>query len=754
MSDISKKIFSIDPEPDEEPIALVPEPIEDELSSETADKNSDSPETRSELGLRTVVDIPTTLFRPIIELVEPADDDTEGDAPHETELNEPPLTIMRLDQIVPTKDEVTPEITAAEMIAPVRPAATAPAYDEPTRLGWIGPLLAVLTAIGVGALAYAYIQEVQTVSAIGLAGLIMAAFVSTATVLALWLSLRALGHTQTKSMQLAEIADRLTRADQSVTDDITTMSSAIRRELAQVDSRMAQSRSELDTLVAQITRQSADMDGKTRLMVERTETIARAMTDHRDAFSDLSSTFETQMSTLADTVDRHRGQLAGVSDAAVEQVDAAMDGLDRVAQQTSERGATLSDVAKTAEQTFTEAEGRLSMMSDKISERAAELDRVYERQAEHLASLDGRLSGETTLVETALSKQTDQLSAIDAQIEITEGRLTALLDHARGIQAQLTARLSDIDTTLSESGARSKAFTADIADRVSDSVAQTRRELSIMEGELRALQSRMDGAKAMDLGLEIPEAKQTPPPGRLHLKPLDSDFPPVEPEDLAIPELPKDQTLDLIEPLDLPMDAIQPQPPAPSHTDSDLIRRPGEDAPSGRMFGRPKKDEQDKEDWRWRDMLGSMDPITKDKTNSGNAGNSRIDRPPPGVPLSPPPPAPKLPDGSDVVARLCEVKLAPSAVVDQGTIIEATEARREGGEAAQSEAVFSRLNAPVIHLRGVLSADLEFRLRAEGFQRNYDTHLQTQRDQTKIRAELGTASGRAYLLCAAALMAS
>ncbi|GLQ23079.1 hypothetical protein GCM10007853_09530 [Algimonas ampicilliniresistens] len=751
MSDISKKIFSIDPEPDEEPIALVPEPVEDELSSEAADVGTDSPQTNGKLGLRTVVDIPTTLFRPIIELVEPADDDIEDHAPADAELNEPPITVMRLDQIIPSKEEVASNTVAADMIAPVRPVVVAPSYDAPTRLGWIGPLLAVLTVIGVGALAYAYIQDAQTVSPIGLAGLIMAAFVSTATVLALWASLRTLGQTQTRSMQLAEIADRLTRADQSVTEDITNMSSAIRRELAQVDSRMAQSRAELDTLVAQITRQSADMDGKTRLMVDRTESIARAMTDHRDAFSDLSSTFETQMSTLADTVDRHRGQLASVSDAAVEQVGAAMDGLDRATQQTSERSSSLSDIAKTAEQIFTDAEGRLSIMSDKISERAAELDRVYERQAEHLASLDGQLSGETTAVETALAKQTDQLSAIDAQIEITEGRLTALLDHARGIQAQLTARLSDIDSTMSESDTRSKAFTADIADRVSDSVAQTRRELSIMEGELRALQSRMDGAKALDLGLEVPDTKQPSPSGRLHLKPLDSDFPPVEPEDLAIPELPEDQTLDLIEPLDLPMDTIQPQPSAPTLSDLDLVRRPGEEAPSGRMFGRSKKDEQDKEDWRWRDMLGSMDPITRD---TPSRGNSRIDRPPPGVPLSPPPPTPKLPDGSDVVARLCEVKLAPSAVVDQGTIIDATEARREGGETAQSEAVFSRLNAPVIHLRGVLSADLEFRLRAEGFRRNFDTHLQTQRDQTKIRAELGTASGRAYLLCAAALMTS
>ena len=756
MSDISKKIFSIDPEPDEEPIALIPEPIEDEILSDAAepeDMDSEIAEDYGKFGLQTDVDIPTTIFRPIIELVDPEDDDPEdeNDLLPDTELSEPPITLMQPDQIVSQPNEAASDMIAVDMIAPIRPSGLESSYDTPSRFGWIGPLLAVLTATGVGVLAYAYIQEVETVSAIGLAGLVMAVFVSTATTMILWVSLRALGRTQSAAMQLATISDRLTHADETVTADISRMSSAIRRELAQVDSRMAQSRSELDTLVTQITKQSSDMDGKTKLMAERTESIARAMTDHRDAFSDLSTTFETQMSTLAGTVDQHRGELADVSNAAVQQVGAAMDGLDRASQQTSERSSAMADIAKAADKIFTDAEVRLSAMSETISDRAAELDRVYERQAEHLASLDGRLSGETTAIATALSEQTDQLSAINAQIEITEDHLTALLDHACGIQAQLTARLSDIDSTLSESDTRSKAFTADIADRISDSVAQTRRELSIMEGELRALQSRMDGAKSMDLVLDIPETKQTPPSGRLNLKPLDSDFPPVEPNTLAIPEPHEDQTLDLIEPLKLPVDMIQPQPSTSTLPDPDLIRRSSGDASLGRMFGRAQKDEQGEEDWRWRDIVSAVDPIAKDVAKAELSG---IDRPPPGVPLSPPPPEPKLPDGSDIIARLCEVELAPSAVVDQGTIINATEARHRGGEAAQSEIVFSRLNAPVIHLRGILSSDLEFRLRAENFRRNFDTYFQSQRDQTKIRSELQTASGRAYLLCAAALTAS
>jgi hypothetical protein len=93
-------------------------------------------------------------------------------------------------------------------------------------------------------------------------------------------------------------------------------------------------------------------------------------------------------------------------------------------------------------------------------------------------------------------------------------------------------------------------------------------------------------------------------------------------------------------------------------------------------------------------------------------------------------------------------------MVDDGTISDAESARQSGGETAQSEAVFARLNSPVIHLRGVLSADLEFRLRAEGFRRSYNTYLSDITVSSRLRAELASANGRAYLLCAAALSAS
>lgn len=832
MSDISKKIFSIEPEPDEEPIALVPE-----APDAQADLGHDISETDQPPLLRAVVDIPAPLSRPIFELVDVIDDDDEDAIDHvvapalndsqdtedlgdlensddtgeifvsvrdETpkkqalslsiapedgsdlddsaaldgktseEIDLEPTVIVTDDPIVrPTADVPTSSFPPAPALAPpimLSPAYIPPAAPAAARLGWVGPVLTILTGLAIGALIFAYIMAVETVSPIGLAALVMAVIVPMIAVIALWATLRALTATRVETIRLADVADRLTRADDAVTSDVARMSSAIKRELAQVDSRLAQSRDELDTLVALITRQSTEMNGMTQRLTDRSETIAKTVTDQRDAFAGLSGDFDTRMNALTGNIDTQRKALDVSSEAAAKRVGDASDALQHATQLTSDHGDAIATAASKANASITEAEARLSSLSEQIKTQVSEVDDFYDRRTQQLTDLSERLSNDKGLAETALYSQTEKLSAVDAQLVITESRLTALVDHAGQVQAQLSARLSDIDSTLSDADQRSRAFTADIADRVTDSVAQTRREISIMEGELRALQSRMDGAKSAELPLDAaeirtassdtaPSAKPVKAPMRVHLTPLDTDFPPLDQDDLSIPSDEfGDDPLDLIQVIEDSSDGLS----ASTLDGSDLVRRPGSNETPRQAFGRTKAEKSDK-NWRWRDMLGSIDSSMDDAAAPSGATRAApplpkptpaVDRPGPGVPLRAPNPRAPQPEGSDVVARLCEVKLAPSAIVDDGTIAEAASARQSGGEDAQSDAVFSRLNSPVIHLRGVLSADLEFRLRAEGFRRSYNSYLNDIADASRLRAELASANGRAYLLCATALTAS
>jgi hypothetical protein len=774
VSDISKKIFSIEPEPDEDPIALVPEAPDS--------KDEDATDSEAPPLLRTIVDIPAPLNRPIFELVETIDDEEEtselvagpalNDMESETEsLENNELTsevdviesledpIDRVESIVepisetsadrPVKRALEPLLNETH-VAPSYPAVNALPVSSSARLGWVGPVLTLLTGLSIAALVFAYITESDGISPIGLTGLILAIIMPMVGVIALWATLRALAANRGETVRLAEIADRLTRADETVTSDVARMSSAIKRELTQVDNRLAQSRDELDTLVALIKRQSADMNGMTQRLTDRSETIAKTVTDQRDAFAELSTDFETRMTSLTQGIDSQRNALDASSEAAAKRVGEATEALDNATKLTAGHGDAIATAASTANASITEAEALLGTLSDRIKVQAEELDEFYERRTKQLSDLTDRLNDDKGLAETALYSQTEKLGAVDAQLEITESRLTDLLDHAGQVQAQITARLSDIDITLSDADQRSRAFTADIADRVSDSVAQTRREISIMETELRALQSRMDGAKSANLPLESP-VKAASPAKRLHLKPLDTDFPSLDEDNLLVPE--SDDTLDLVEAIvEEPFDTEPRMAIEPAH--ADVIRRPGDDDSASRVFGRSKIERSDK-NWRWRDMLGSIDPLTERPSSMPPPKPAtNVERPGLGVPLPRPPARAPKPEGSDVVARLCEVKLAPSTVVDDETISDAETARQKGGETAQSDAVFARLNSPVIHLRGVLSADLEFRLRAEGFRRSYNSYLSEISDSSSLRAELASANGRAYLLCAAALSAT
>lgn len=820
MSDISKKIFSIEPEPDEDPIALVPEPPETDKDPTAKDSHSSKRETENTEGvktplLRTVVDIPAPLNRPIFELVEAIDeieeDDTveravgpalndtsEDDTDYDNSEDESEATTALSTDLtdedgvdenfdtsnIETETQPDPVIrplatrdTSREVKTPpaappiptrdipLQPAYIAPTTPSAARLGWVGPLLTLFTGLAIGAVVFAYTTETASISPFGLAALITAVIVPMISVLALWVTLRALATNRQETSRLAEVADRLTRADEAVTSDVSRMSSAIKRELAQVDSRLAQSRDELDTLVALISRQSTEMNGMTQKLTDRSETIAKTVTDQRDAFADLSSDFETRMTALRQSIETQREALNETTTVAAQRVDDASEALSHATKLTADHSHAIATAATTANSSITEAEGRLSALSDRITAQVDELDAFYKRRLTQLTDLSARLSDDKGLAETALYSQSEKLGAVDAQLEMTESRLTDLLDHAAQVQAQLTARLSDIDRTLSDADQRSRAFTADIADRVTDSVAQTRREISIMESELRALQSRMDGAKATDRLLPLSETPKAAPT-RVHLKPLDTDFPSLDLDDLAIPEAmdhDDDATLDLIEAIDDEQFSPAALNPSTPPAEKDIVRRPGEDRQRVLSRGNSSSSDTSEKNWRWRDMLGSIDPIVDhdappQRSTPPPKSPTAVERPGPGVPLRTPISratvrAPQ-PEGSDVVARLCEVKLAPSTVVDDVTIAEATSARQSGGEAAQSRSVFTRLNSPVIHLRGVLSADLEFRLRAEGFRRSYHSYLSEMNDASRLRAELASANGRAYLLCAAALSAS
>ena len=621
----------------------------------------------------------------------------------------------------------------------------------------IGIALALLTLIGIGAILLAALSA-GSLGPWGWAALIVAAAIPAALVLTVFLLLRSLRDVRTEARRIARIGDRLTSVDTAIDGEVSTLAETLRREVALVDARLAEARDRFEGFGAVLQQGSRELDQTTKSVAERSDTVGRALTLHRQAFESLSTTFDAELDKLAARIETQSAALGETTARAAAEVERSRDAVEAAEARLRDGVEAASGSSRASEASLDAARERLDAMIARMQDSASELDAVYERRAEHLASLADRLSGERDGTQAALLAQTERLAAVDAQIEITEGRLTALVDHARTIHQGLMGQLSAIDATLDGADARSRDFTQALGTRVTDTVADARRELSLMEGELRALQSRLSGATEATLDLPEPDALPAQPPSRVHLKPLDTDFPSLEPpraarRTSAPPAPPADEPLEL-DASEIAIPEPEPQPPAPApDTGRDVVRRPGQDdMPSRRKsFGRAK-DGADKGGWRWRDMLGGMDPLDGPEPVAAPAPAApTVVRPPAGVPLAPPPAAPSLPDGSDVVARLCEVQLAPSDIITDDLLPAAAQRFGVQGEAGLADWVLAQRRDAVVHLRGVLAADLEFKLKAESFKRSYVGQLARLGGGSAVHAALGSASGRAYALCAAAL---
>lgn len=105
-----------------------------------------------------------------------------------------------------------------------------------------------------------------------------------------------------------------------------------------------------------------------------------------------------------------------------------------------------------------------------------------------------------------------------------------------------------------------------------------------------------------------------------------------------------------------------------------------------------------------------------------------------------------------IIATLSGMGLSPGAIVDDGCIIEAANSRRSNGASAMSHTVSNRLKEPVMHLRGALELNPELKSDARAFTSQFQIRLEAvQNDREGIRTRLESESGRAFLLCDAAL---
>lgn len=683
MSDISKKIFSI--EPDVADVIKQIEPIEDKV------KIPNSPITR-------------------------ADD--------------PVPDFVRRERINSPLDQQTSDGPKTGWIT------------------WIGIIASLIWLAAVCAYFFGILKLHTGTDAFTVTAFILTAFLPVIFIAAFCMVWARLLRMNYQAQTLGNIAQRLLRADETAMDNTKRLADGIRAEMASVDARLAETIERFSTLRVNLSSEKRAIDETATALTERSEDVGRNLTIQRQALESISGTFDSKMETLSAIIEKQSQSLGQVTEQAHTKITQSNETLE----------ATIANLSGAG----TELTGKLSEVTKTVSGSSGNLTKLNQ----DLTELIARLQEEQTKLQSEMSAQVKEISDVtDAAAESSQLLITSLRSGQESVAAlntasldaneTLTKQFEDMGDKIAKAQVKANEISEKAAGRVQDNLANTRRDLAKLETDMLALQAKLRNAKAdsenLDLGLKSNTPQTDAGVGRLRLKPLDTDFPPVEPPRLRTERLSETEsalTPELFEPLaevgqpDEPLNLgadmrIETPDDALTSYEPDILRRP---APETKGFGRA--DPKSKAGWRWRDMLGGLErPAREDAADIVTAMGSA-------APLT----APDLSiNGSEIVAALCQMDLAPSAIVDEGTIIEASKIYMQSGGPAMQSHIAARLASPVEHLKAQLSANRSLAQDFQRFTADYDAQLSLlPRDPALLRAELGTAQGRAFLICAGA----
>ena len=781
MSDIFKKVTSIDPVDEDTLDALKP-------------RGSGRAPRRS-------------LLRPLPEDNPAADPVPEFITRESDIIAENPAPAPAPENIIKEKIIETPRhvetartteipLAPAAMAAPVPMAASISQDFAPSTawMKWAG-IAAVLIWLG-ASFAYMYGffdlgRKWTDLSPIQIAGLVLAILLPAILLGLLFYALRQLSKLSAQSHNLSRAAYALSSPDDSVIAKTAIMSKAVKAEIDSVDARIDQALARMNSLESVIKDQTTGLSHATAGAAQTTDEITSRLTTQRIALEAVAGTFDSRMAMLSETLDEQSGKLEASTQLAEHKIQEARISIDGAAEKIN----AASDVVKgntiDAASTLTKSHEEIESLAEMIRARSAELDEVYRKHAQDLTAMIGELRDEqqdmSISLEERLVKMRDMsLSAKVSAESLTEasqaGKLTvqALAEATRLTDTAVKQRFAEMEKMVKFSGDKAESIGDLAARRVQDSLSQTRKEIARIENDMIALQAKLNAPKpAENLGLEIPEQPRPSRRKRIKLKPLEEDFPPVEPtrpvadepEALTLRPAPEPdavfepapvqptpqaatQPLDIadalsleVEPLDLTADMTPIDPDAEIKAfNPEAIAKPKDEplrpaAPSTDedVVGFGRKKPKEKSGWRWRDMLGGLDrPDDIARQDDGF------------MPLSMDPPR-QISD-QRMFASLQALGLSPAAVVDDGCIIEAANTRKAKGAIAMSQAVAKRMGEPVRHLHRAMEENPALKTDGRAYVAQFQARISAiESDREAIRTKLESDAGRAFLLCDAAL---
>jgi len=776
VSDIFKKVTSIEPIDEDALDALKPT-----LTKETPRKS---------------------LLRPLPE------DLPENDPVPEFITRQSDLTDDELNVPEPAAEKASDrpvESVSSVETKPVQHAITSAIATEYITLSDDAPSTAWMIWLGIAAVliwlgsSFAYVygffdlgRKWADLTPIQIAGLVLAVLFPALLLGLLFYALRQLSKMSVQAHELTRAAQVLTTPDDSVIAKTAIMSRAVKTEIDSVDARIDQALARMNNLETVIKDQTTELTHATAATAQSTDEIASRLSTQRLALETIAGTFDQRMAMLSSTLDEQSNKLEASTQLAEHKIQEARVSIDGAAEKINAASDIVKGNTVEAASTLTKSHEEIETLAEMIRARSAELDEVYRKHAQDLTGMIAELRDEqqdmSISLEERLVKMRDMsLSAKVSAESLTEaseaGKETvqALAEATRLTDTAVKQRFAEMENMVKFSGEKAESISDRATRRVQDSLAQTRKEIARIENDMVALQTRLNAPKPADaLPLEEPKQPQPKKRNRIRLQPLEDDFPPVEPprpnpaepDPLTLRPAPETETVFQPQPISHPDDAplqlqdeltldVEPldltADMAPLDPDSDIkdfdadalisheteTLRPTAPNTSENIVGfgqRKSKPPKEKSGWRWRDMLGGID--RPDNITSKTDENF----------LSKPPIAPREISGQRMLASLASLGLTPSAVVDDGCIIEAANTRKTKGAIAMSQAVAHRMGDPVRHLHRAMEENSGLKTDARAYVAQFQARIAAiESDREAIRTKLESDAGRAFLLCDAAL---
>lgn len=669
--------------------------------------------------------------------IEPAGDAPVRSEPSITDVVRP-LVDDKPEALKRDSADKVPEFVTREAVTPLNtPPAPLVNETEPSKAaGWVIIGLGVLYLIGAG-LYFGLPLVAEPVGLLSIAGLVLLLTLPLVLLCLLWLALRHLRSVSLQNARLSKAADILVSPDSEALARTESLAAGIRAQISKVNSGLSDTVEALKGVQIAVTRESQALDAAGATLSKRSDDVGQNLTLQRQALESLSGTFDTRISTLSTEISEKGKALDEICTAAETKILSAGEALQKAS-------AVVDETATSGTERIGEKISSLEETSRKLAETADTLTSEINSSTETLLTKDGSLIEASEKLEALNAKTQSQISDLQATIghgyemlaelkASSEERSTAIASYYDGLSDQL--KLSE-DSTLAAQGQTARMVEANLA--------QMRRDFSRMETDLQSLQVKLNRMRDASDQVEALE----PPAPRLNLKPLESDFPPVEPPHLKRESKPAEIANT---PLNLGADMeIKSEDDTLINFKPDVIRRPGDDnaKPRSRGFGR-RQNKDEKSGWRWRDMLGTLErPVLNQSAGSDILSNSGDGPVPTQSALDAVPLEPRKVDGA---ALLTALQLSPAAIVDEGTVVDATQARINSGEPGLTSVVTENLPEAVTHLKDNMAADATLKADLLAFTTEFSKIIgNTPPTAPALRAAFGSPEGRAYLLCAAA----